>query len=254
MLTAYSAGRRFLLLLAGIGTLLFSTSVRANGGTVTLAWNLSWEQGIAGYHLHYGTESGEYTHVVNVGYQFITQIEGLHSGETYYFAITAYDADGLESDFSEEVVHQVDPPESTDTDGDGLSNYYEERYGASGSVDPQSDDDGDGLTALAEYYHGLDPTKPLRRQLPEVERMEVSSEAYLCVRYLIDPNARDFVDLRIERSTDLSDPDGWHEVQLHLISEQPAAEEPGLIEVLARSHEPMSANRLEVIRFRHVPK
>lgn len=253
MLTTYSAFRRFALLLAGIGTLLLPPIARGEG-TVTLAWNLSWEQGISGYHLHYGTESGNYTNVVNVGFQFITQLSDLVSGETYYFAITAYDGDGVESNFSEEVEYQVDPPDRTDSDGDGLSNYYENLYGASGSVDPQSDDDGDGLTALAEYYHGLNPTEPLRRQLPAVEQMDVNDEAYLCVRYLIDPKARDFVDLHIERSTDLSDPNGWHEVQLHLISEQPSADNPELLEVLARSNEPMSANRIEVIRFRHVPK
>jgi hypothetical protein len=64
------------------------------------------------YKLYYGlyqeqtqTERGGTT--IDVGNQFSYIVTGLNHGDTYYFAITAYDDLGNESDFSDMVVHAI---------------------------------------------------------------------------------------------------------------------------------------------------
>lgn len=70
---------------------------------VTLAWNGSTSTGVTGYRIHYGSASGTYTGSIAVGNVMTTTVPGLASGVTYYFAVTALDTDGLESDFSNEA-------------------------------------------------------------------------------------------------------------------------------------------------------
>jgi len=70
---------------------------------VTLAWDASTSM-VDGYWLYYGTQSGSYTTRVDVGAVTTYTVSGLTSGETYYFAVTAYDrTDNVESAFSNEV-------------------------------------------------------------------------------------------------------------------------------------------------------
>src|ERR1700751_3673987 len=63
--------------------------------SVSLAWDA--ESGVAGYRLHYGTASGTYTQTVDVGDTTTATVSRLAPGSTYYFAVTAYNAAGLES-------------------------------------------------------------------------------------------------------------------------------------------------------------
>ena len=71
--------------------------------SVTLAWNTSAGPEVVGYRVHLGAASGNYTSSVMVGNVTINTVPGLTSGLTYYFAVTAYDADGRESLFSNEI-------------------------------------------------------------------------------------------------------------------------------------------------------
>jgi len=59
-------------------------------GQVTLAWNPENTPGLAGYRVHYGTVSKNYSFAVDAGNQTTTTITGLAAGATYYFAATAY--------------------------------------------------------------------------------------------------------------------------------------------------------------------
>jgi len=45
--------------------------------------------------------------MVNVGDSTLAVVDGLVEGQTYYFAVTAYTFDGIESDFSSEFVYVV---------------------------------------------------------------------------------------------------------------------------------------------------
>ncbi len=79
----------------------------AGGASVRLAWDPSTNHSVAGYKIHYGATSGNYTHTVRVKGRLTAQalIENLEEGKTYFFAITSYDAKGKESALSAEVTN-----------------------------------------------------------------------------------------------------------------------------------------------------
>lgn len=63
---------------------------------------------LAGYKIHYGTNSSEYTQTIALQNAGLTRyvVDNLSSG-TYYFAITAYNAQGMESALSGEIATTV---------------------------------------------------------------------------------------------------------------------------------------------------
>src|SRR5580700_8045548 len=65
--------------------------------SVTLAWNPSASSGIAGYRLHYGTSSGNYPLILNVGNTTRGTLSGLTPGQRYNVVVTAYNTIGFES-------------------------------------------------------------------------------------------------------------------------------------------------------------
>lgn len=76
----------------------------AQAGEVTLAWDANAESDIAGYNLYVGVESRGYGDAIDVGNFTTCTLSGLEHGQTYYFAVTAYNQTNLESDFSNEVM------------------------------------------------------------------------------------------------------------------------------------------------------
>ena len=75
--------------------------------SVNLTWDPSTSTNIMGYNIYYGTASGAYTKSVSVGNVTNAVISGLVDGTTYYFAATAYDNTGSESDFSNETTRAI---------------------------------------------------------------------------------------------------------------------------------------------------
>ncbi len=75
------------------------------GNGVTLAWDRSPDSSVTGYRIYYGAASGNYTNSVAVGNATTNAVQGLTSGVTYFFAVTAYNASGLESSFSNETSY-----------------------------------------------------------------------------------------------------------------------------------------------------
>jgi len=72
--------------------------------SATLAWDPSpGTDIITNYNLYYGVASATYTNVVAAGTNTTVSISNLVDGTTYYFAATALDTNGLESDYSTEV-------------------------------------------------------------------------------------------------------------------------------------------------------
>jgi hypothetical protein len=90
--------------------LVLAAAVSAQG--VKLAWNPNPENNVAGYILHYGTQSGNLTEFTDVGNKTGTTLEGLPLGVTHYAAVQAYNTLGLMSDLSEEIsfVPRIKPP------------------------------------------------------------------------------------------------------------------------------------------------
>ncbi len=75
---------------------------------VTLAWDASASTNVAGYRLYYGTNTRSYQFVTNTGLA-LTQSVALPRRGRWFFAATAYDTSGLESDFSNEVSWESKP-------------------------------------------------------------------------------------------------------------------------------------------------
>lgn len=71
---------------------------------VVLAWDPPPSSEIAGYNLYWGAASRCYTNLVSTS-NLTATVTNLQRGVTYYFAVTAFTADGLESDFSNEVSY-----------------------------------------------------------------------------------------------------------------------------------------------------
>jgi hypothetical protein len=75
----------------------------ASAAVVNLAWDPSTEVDLAGYKIYYGYASGDYDTSIDVGNTTTFQITDLEYNQTYYFASTAYNNSGLESDYSNEI-------------------------------------------------------------------------------------------------------------------------------------------------------
>ena len=82
-----------------------TSTLNAQTLDVSLAWDPNPETDIAGYRLYYGTEPGVYSAPVDVGNVVTGVVPGLSPGTLYYFAATAYNTSGLESDFSDEISY-----------------------------------------------------------------------------------------------------------------------------------------------------
>jgi hypothetical protein len=97
---------------AGSTTTTGSTAPTTVAGTsLTLGWEAPTQNSngtpitdLAGYKIHYGTASANYTKVVAVSNPSLSRyvLDSLESG-TYFFAITAYNSKGIESTLSGEI-------------------------------------------------------------------------------------------------------------------------------------------------------
>ena len=80
----------------------------AEAASVHIGWPPSDSPEVVGYRVHYGDQPGFYTNTVQVDGRFTSDavIGGLEEGKTYFFAVTAYTADGLESGYSKEISNE----------------------------------------------------------------------------------------------------------------------------------------------------
>jgi hypothetical protein len=76
-------------------------------GQVRIAWDTVRHPHLAGYRLYYGLSSQTYAFTIDVGNEVTYVLTGLDQGQTYYFAVIAYDTAGDESLFSQELTYQV---------------------------------------------------------------------------------------------------------------------------------------------------
>ena len=97
-----------LLIACGGSSDRVSSATSTTAGTATLAWDAVTDPNLHGYRVYYGTFAGTYLQSpgqgVPVGNGATTyQVTGLSTGATYYFVVTAYDMQGNESPYSNEV-------------------------------------------------------------------------------------------------------------------------------------------------------
>jgi len=159
-------------------------STVAHAAAVKVSWQDNQEADLAGYKIYYGTSSRSdtsYTTILDVNLENSVNISSLNEGTTYYFAVTAYDTTGNESDFSEEVSILIPIPEEDEGNDDPVDDDEdagdEIQGGDDGdldidddTVDTDQDDDGeidqildtdsDGIPDEVENSLGLDYTDP----------------------------------------------------------------------------------------------
>jgi hypothetical protein len=92
--------------------LLFFLGFPATGfsAQVSLAWDPNTESNLGGYYLYYGSSSGNYSQIIDVGLITNYSVTNLTDGWTYYFALTAVNTAGLESGYSNEVDYSTANP------------------------------------------------------------------------------------------------------------------------------------------------
>lgn len=118
-------------------------ATQAQAGDVTMAWDPNTEPDLAGYVLYWGIASRNYTYSDDVGNNTTHTMSGLNPGEMNYIAVTAYDLDGNESNYSQEIAYALPMP---DTDGDGLTDDIENQIGTDlNLMDTDNDDLDDGF-------------------------------------------------------------------------------------------------------------
>jgi len=102
---------RWLSITSVICLSFFSTvfGVQPPGAQVTLGWSASPDPTVVGYYLYDGSASGTYTNKIAVGTNTTFTMSGLSVGSTNYFAVTSYNAAGLESINSTEFTYVVPP-------------------------------------------------------------------------------------------------------------------------------------------------
>lgn len=71
--------------------------------TVIVQWLPNSEQDLAGYKVYYGIASRSYSSSIPAGLSTQYSISNLQPGYEYFFAVTAYDTAGNESQYSNEV-------------------------------------------------------------------------------------------------------------------------------------------------------
>lgn len=144
-----SFAKRVLLLLS-----LVSVSP-AFAADVKLRWNANSESDLAGYRVHIGSSSGSYNSVIRVGKVTSLALSNLQPNKRYYFALTALNTLGYESNFSSEISAVAKlADEAIDSDGDGLSDIQEALL----ATDPRNrDTDNDGVYDGQEVIDGTDP-------------------------------------------------------------------------------------------------
>ncbi len=91
--------------------LLFANTVLAR--EITLTWDANSEPDLSHYVVYWGESSGQYSNNSgDIGLVTTYKCTLPDDGKVYYFAVTAVDEAGLESDYSNEV-HTPDLPPPT---------------------------------------------------------------------------------------------------------------------------------------------
>lgn len=102
--------------LTGSAALLTPTNPPA---AVGLAWDPSPDISVVGYKIYWGPSTRSYTNQATFGNVTTCQITNLIRGGTFYFTATAFNGEGIESDFSNEVKYTPStiPPPPTNLKG-----------------------------------------------------------------------------------------------------------------------------------------
>ncbi len=77
------------------------------GQSVALAWDPTTSSNAAGYAVYYGQDGTNFENRIDAGTNTTLVVDGLQAGQTNYFAVVAYDAQGVESPNSNVLPYMV---------------------------------------------------------------------------------------------------------------------------------------------------
>ncbi len=102
----------FLLMMtacSSAGSTPISEITAPTGEAATLSWDAGRGSDPAGYKIYQATAPGAYGAPIAAVPVNVTDytVRGLESGTTYFFTVTAYNADGVESSLSNEVSKTI---------------------------------------------------------------------------------------------------------------------------------------------------
>lgn len=91
------------------GSAPISETTTPTSEAATLSWNASSGPDLAGYKVYQATASGAYDAPIATVPRDVMNytVTGLETGTTYFFTVTAYNLDGAESSFSNEVSKAI---------------------------------------------------------------------------------------------------------------------------------------------------
>ena len=96
-----------LLLLLTLAILILVAYCAKGDQSVSLKWDPNTDTEVTGAIVYYGNASRNYPYHTNLGNVTRATVNGLQAGLTYYFAVTATNSAGLESDYSNEVSASI---------------------------------------------------------------------------------------------------------------------------------------------------
>lgn len=153
-------------------------ALTAQAATVRLMWDRNPEPDVVEYKIYWGTSPRAqqlYSNIESAGNVTEYRATNLELGRTYFFAVTAVNSAGLESDFSNEVVYTVPSRPTAPTNPRVLfeSASWTGRTNKAGAITPVLVVAGDpGLTVRAQI---VSPAGPVSRTatIPQSRRVEL---------------------------------------------------------------------------------
>ena len=121
--------------------------------TAEITWNANRESDVEGYNIYYSdTYDGKYEYIGSSSYEYFVDRDAVN-GNKYYYAVTAYDYNGNESDLSYDAVYSAPRPEGfNEAIFDTLYNPYNSGFSFTDyNVVPYFDNSTD---FFVDYYNG----------------------------------------------------------------------------------------------------
>jgi hypothetical protein len=117
-----------------------------------ITWVRSRERDVAGYNVYYSVDNYEFNLLGSTTNDyFVDRGEDVQNGYIYYYAVTAYDYDGNESDLSKDVVYAAPRPEGINATLDNsLVSSETSGYYFPNTVVPYND-------SRADFFFTVDP-------------------------------------------------------------------------------------------------
>ena len=141
-----------------------------------------------------------------------------------------------------------------DSDNDALPDYWEHAHGLNplDNTDALSDLDHDNLPALQEFGFGTLPGQSDTPSPCELTLTDVGAQTHLTLIYPRNPAALDFLEIGVQRSTDLGLIDLWSTDDVTLVSVTPLP--GGLEKITERSTIPSTGQAREFLRVNFTKK